>query len=104
MIGSTGQPCIPPRNPTRRLRPPEAASSGRPVHVGSGEAAVIVEFGQRDPSLAQLTLNKSFGGFALCLERVKILIETFFRRFVGIEWRSAGERPMASANSDYSAA
>jgi hypothetical protein len=49
-----------------------------PVHVGAGEAAIVIEIGQCDPSFAPLTLDEGLGSFALRIERVKFLLQAFF--------------------------
>src|ERR1700676_1758357 len=60
-------------------------SHAGPVHIAAGEAAVIIELGQRDPAFAPLTSNECLGSLALCIERVKLLIEAFLRRFPRID-------------------
>jgi hypothetical protein len=57
----------------------------RAVRIRTGESAVIVQLAQYDPTFAPLTLNESFGGLALRIERVKFLIEAFLRRFSCID-------------------
>jgi hypothetical protein len=56
----------------------EQPGQSRPVHVGAGEAAVVIELGQGDPSFAPLTLDEGLGSFALRIERVKFLLQAFF--------------------------
>jgi hypothetical protein len=63
----------------------EQPRKSRAVHVGSGEAAVIIEFGQSVPSFAPLALDEGLGGFALRVERVEFLIEAFFGRFPRVD-------------------
>jgi hypothetical protein len=48
-----------------------------PIHVGPGEAAIVIDFRQGNPAFAPLAQDKSLGDFALCIERVKLLREIF---------------------------
>jgi hypothetical protein len=66
-----------------------------PVHVGAGEAAVVIELGQRDPAFAPLTPNESLGSLALRIERVEFLIETLFGRLPRVD-RRGDEAPLGS--------
>ena len=56
-----------------------------PVHVGAGETAVVVEFGQSDPAFAPLAPNEGLGSLALRIERVEFLLEAFFGRFSRVD-------------------
>src|SRR5580658_1533141 len=63
-----------------------------PVHVGAGEAAVVIELGQRNPSLAPLAPDESLGGLALRIERVEFLFEPFFGRFARVDRAAQASR------------
>ena len=57
----------------------------RAVHVAAGEAAVVVAIGEQRPSFVTLAGDVGLGGFTLGIERVKFLVEAFFRRFACVD-------------------
>jgi hypothetical protein len=50
---------------------------GGPVHVRAGEAAVIVELRNGHPAFMALALDERRGGFALRIEGVEVLLQSF---------------------------
>ena len=51
----------------------QQSSQSGPFHVGAGEAAIVIAFGQDDPAFTPLALDEGFGRLPLCIERVEIL-------------------------------
>src|SRR6201997_5609467 len=69
----------------------QQASQSRTIHVGGGEAAIVVTVGERAPAFAPLTEDEVLGGIALRVERVKVLLQSFFGRLPGVN--GAADRP-----------
>jgi tetratricopeptide (TPR) repeat protein len=58
---------------------------GRPVRRSAGIAAVVIERGQGDPSFVPLTLYIGITGFALRMQGIEVLFQSFFGRFAGVD-------------------
>src|SRR2546427_808156 len=63
----------------------------RPVEVAAGIAAVVVAVGQAGPAGMGLAVDIGFRRFALGVQRVEVLVETFFGALAGVDgtahWR-----------------
>ena len=57
----------------------------RALQGGARDAAIVVTGGQRDPPLVLLAGDIGRAGLALGLQRVEVLLESFFRGFTGID-------------------
>jgi hypothetical protein len=56
----------------------EQPLQGRPLHVPAGETAIIVGGLDQSPAFALLALDEGLAGFALCMQRIEVLLETLF--------------------------
>src|SRR5262249_46943472 len=56
-----------------------------PVHVGAGEAAVVVVLGQADPAFVLLAGDVGGGRLVLRVQAVEILVEPFFGGLAGVD-------------------
>jgi hypothetical protein len=63
----------------------QQALQGRSFHVAARETTVIESPWQARPALGCLTLDVRFGGLALGVQRVELLLQALFRRFAGID-------------------
>ena len=59
--------------------------NGRSFHSGACETAVVILEGKYNPAKMLLALDVAFGGFALIIERSKVLIQPFASRFAGVD-------------------
>src|SRR5208337_3598582 len=50
-----------------------------------GIGSIIVERGENRPTFVLLARDVGLAGFALCIERIELLLETFLRRFPGVD-------------------
>jgi hypothetical protein len=57
----------------------------RSIHVAAGEATIVVALGQASPAFVGLAANKGFGGLALGIQRVELLLQSFLRRLARID-------------------
>src|SRR5262249_10479014 len=55
----------------------QQALQRRSFHVATGEAAIVIAFGQAGPALVSLAADESFGGLALGIQRVELLLQSF---------------------------
>jgi len=65
---------------------------GRAVHVAAGVPAVVVAGGQAFPALAALAGDVRLARFALRIERVELLFESFVRRLPRVDGTADGPR------------
>ena len=64
---------------------------GRPLHRPAGQAAVVVHFGERDPSGVTLAHDIGLACFPLGVERVELPLEALVGRFSGVDRATDGE-------------
>ena len=50
-----------------------------PVHVAAGEAAIVIEGGQGNPTFLLLAFDIGLAGFALGVQGVEVLVQPFLR-------------------------
>src|SRR6202022_2454180 len=62
-----------------------AALQCRPLDVATREPAIVVAGPGRYPALVTLAADVGLAGFALCLERVELLLEPFLGGFPGVD-------------------
>ncbi len=63
-----------------------------PFDIATGEASVVVTIVNDLPTFALLASNVRFGCFALGVERVELLIESFFRGLASVDRATNGFR------------
>src|SRR5207253_1512960 len=63
----------------------QEACQGRPVHVATAEAAVVIVLGQTDPAFVGLAFDVGFGRFALGLQGCEFLLGALLGRFAGVD-------------------
>ena len=63
----------------------QEALQGGPVHIGSGEAAIVVGAGQAEPAFVALAGDIGFRRFALGIQGVERLVEALFGRFPRVD-------------------
>src|SRR6266852_2776509 len=63
----------------------EQALESMPLHVATREPAVVVAGPGKCPALVTLAADVGIAGFALCLERVELLLEPFLGGFAGVD-------------------
>src|SRR5271166_1621136 len=57
----------------------------RAIHRASGIGSIIVERGENRPTFVLLARDVGLAGFALCIERIELLLEALLRRFAGVD-------------------
>ena len=57
---------------------------GGTFHRSAREAAVVVSGFDQPPAFAGLAPDESFTCLALCMQRIKLLLQPFFRRLAGV--------------------
>jgi hypothetical protein len=70
----------------------EQLPQGGPVHRPAGEAAIVIVLRQCGPALMLLAGDIGRAGLALGVERVELLLQTFFGRLAGVD-RAADDHP-----------
>jgi hypothetical protein len=61
----------------------------RPLHGPAGHAAIIVGCLDESPAFALLALDECFAGLALGMQRIEVLLQTFFRRLPRVDRAAA---------------
>jgi hypothetical protein len=67
------------------------------IHVSAGVAAVVVAGGRQGPTFGTLAGDEGLGGFALRIERVELLFQTFFGGLAGVD--GAADRRRCARNA-----
>lgn len=57
----------------------------RPLHVGAGEAAIVIPVWQTDPAFVLLTGDVGLARFALSVQRIELLLEPLLGAFAGVD-------------------
>ena len=63
----------------------EQALQSRPLHIATGEPAVVIAGSRRCPALVLLAADVGLAGFALSSERVEFLVEPLLGGFAGVD-------------------
>src|ERR1019366_5097537 len=69
-----------------------------PIHIAARESAVIVLGAEDNPSFVLLRMNIRLASLALCIERIKGLVQTFFGGFASIDRALDARRHAASSD------
>src|SRR5262249_40248894 len=63
----------------------QQALQGGPVEVAAAIAAVVVALPQAGPASVGLALDVGFGGFALGVQRIEVLVQPLFGAFARVD-------------------